>query len=324
MKKYTCFAFTFCTIILIITSCRKDEVPAMDFDVTVSGTTFSLVDTVRFMFKGDADVISFYSGESGNNYAFSNRTSRNDGSFKFSFQTRVDNAAGFAALAAGNLRIMASTNFTAAYSTNTNAALAASADSAMINSATWTDITGRFSIPSSGSTGTFYNSGEVVLGDLVTDPAAPLFLAYKYVGATTGSLGTNGITIGNMALVNNFSDGTSFTYNVLPGSSNSTIWKIIRAANPANAWATSTTQLKFTSTATTAYSEDWAVSNSYFPNQVNPDKAIPVKSLADNKLNGYSYKFKKAGTYSVVFLASNNRKYGKSEKMKEFSITITP
>jgi hypothetical protein len=324
MKKILRLSFLLSYTSILFFSCRKEEIAEVDFEAGLNGTTFSLSDSLRFKFSGNPDVINFYSGQEGNNYEFRNRTARNDGSFRYSFQTRVDNAAGFAAIAAGNLRIMASTNFTANYSTNSNTAIAASMDSALVNAATWVDITNRFFLPATGTAGTFYPSNEVNLSDLITDPAIPVFIAYKYVGPSTGALGTNGITLGSMVLANYFPDGTSVNYPIAPGGSNSTVWKIIRAANAANAWSTTTTQIRFTSTATTAYSEDWIISNSYYPNQVFPDKGICIKNVAENRRESFSYKFTKAGTYNVVLVASNNREFGSKEIVREFKVTVTP
>jgi hypothetical protein len=163
------------------------------------------------------------------------------------------------------------------------------------------------------------------LNDLVKDPAKPLFLAFKFSSPQTPTtLGANGITIGSLVLYNQFADNSIVNYTIAPGGSATTIWRSVKAANTAGSWAFSTTQLKYTSAVTTSFAEQWAISQAYYPNRAVPDKAIVVKGLTMNKLTRFAYKFSTPGTYTVVFIASNNRKFGTSETMKELTITVTP
>jgi hypothetical protein len=85
-----------------------------------------------------------------------------------------------------------------------------------------------------------------------------------------------------------------------------------------------TTQLKFTSSPTTDYSEDWAISNGFSPSLAIPDVAVPIKNITNKPINSYKYKFPKVGDYKVVFMASNNRPNSIKPKIKEIYITINP
>lgn len=305
-------------------ACSKQEsIEDPEFYISSSAFTYRVADTANFFIKGNPDVITFYSGEAGNNYDNRDRTFRTDGQFKFGFQSRVDNAAGFAALAAGALRVLVSTNYLPTYSTLVDPVAAGRADSAMVNAATWTDVTSRFAIPSTGTVSTFYPSGEVNLSDLVTDPNKPIYIAFRYASPTTSTLGTNGITLGSLVLNNVFPEITQ-SFNVNPGGSTSTIWRIVRAANTANAWTTSSTQLKFISSTTTGYSEDWVITNAYYPNLVAPDKAVPIKNITNAPITTFKYKFSTPGIYKVTFIASNNRPGQRKEVLKQLELTITP
>ncbi|MCY7293619.1 MAG: DUF5017 domain-containing protein [Ferruginibacter sp.] len=305
-------------------SCTKDKLEEANLEITTTKNTFKVNEPVQFSLTGNPEIISFYSGEAGKEYQYKNRTTRNDGVLKFGFQTRVDNTAGFAALASGSIKILLSTNFTGNYSTLADPLLARSEDSAMVNTATWTDITSRFFIPTSGIVATFYPSNEISISDLIVDPNKPIYLALKYASPSTGSLGTNGITIGLLVFYNTFPNGSVVNYTIAPGGTISTVWKVIRAANVDNAWSTSSTQLRFTSLLTTQYSEDWAVTNAFFPSVTTPDKPSPIKSITENQLSKYSYRYTMPGTYKVTFVASNNRVYGSNEVTKELTITIIP
>ncbi len=310
---------------VILFSCKKDGAADVVFNVTTIDTTFKVTDSVRFMISGNPDVITYYSGEAGNNYEYKDRTSKEGGTLNLSFQTRVENVDGFTALASGALKVLVSTNFKGTYSTSTDPLVAGSADSAMTNSATWTDITSRFFIPTTGVINTFYSSNEASLSDLVTSSSAPLNIAFKYMAPTTPALGANGITIGSMLMYSSYPDGTTTNFNLVPAASGnvSTIWKMVKAANAANTWTPSSTQLKYTSTLTTAFSEDWAVSNSFYPKTAIPDKGKTLKNIANNPVTNFAYKFAAPGKYKVVFLASNNRATGQKQVLKEINLTIT-
>ncbi|RZK98326.1 MAG: DUF5017 domain-containing protein, partial [Pedobacter sp.] len=57
-------------IIALITSCTKEEEVAPKFDVNAQATTIKAGEEVTFSITGDAKVISFYSGEFRNDYAY--------------------------------------------------------------------------------------------------------------------------------------------------------------------------------------------------------------------------------------------------------------
>lgn len=328
MKKNFRLILSMALTLVLMYSCRKQEnLDVVDFSVTTADSvfTFRVDDTVKFSIAGNPDVIAFYSGEPGHDYDFRNRIYRNDGQLKFSFQSRLDNNAGFRALLNGGLKVLFSNSFPSTYSTSTDSAIAVSQDSTFVNSNNyWTDITNRFFIPTSGTTGTFYPSNEALLSDLVTNPNYPINIAFKYSSPSTGYLSSNGITIGILNLYNKYPDSSQVSFNLEPGGSVSNVWKVIKAANPANAWATSTTQLKFKSDSTALYSEDWAISTSIYPNAVKPDLPIAIKNISNNPLRTYAYKFAATGTYKVVFVASNNRVGNINEITKEIIINIVP
>jgi hypothetical protein len=307
----------------LLNACKKEEVQDVSFDVSVDKNLHSLSDSVLFNISGNPDVITFYSGEPGHNFDFKDRTIRTDGVFKFSFQVRCDDPNGFVAIANKNFKVLVSNNFTGAYSTAADLNTAASQDSVNINKATWVDVTSRFSLPSTGTISTFYTV-TADLSDIAKTSVNPLYIAFKCDGNSFGTLGANGITIGSLSLASSYADGTVANYNVAPGGTISTTWKILKLANALNSWATSTTQLKFTSLPTTDYSEDWAISNGFSPSLAIPDVAVPIKNITNKPVISYKYKFPKVGDYKVVFMASNNRPNSIKPKIKEIYITINP
>ena len=322
MKKiYTFLLFGF--LVFLFNACNKEEVQDVNFNVSVTKNLFNVKDTVQFNIEGNPDVITFYSGEPGRNFDFKDRTVRTDGVFKLSFQIRCDDPNGFAAIANKNFRVLVSNNYLASYSTSADLNIAASQDSAMVNKATWTDVTSRFSLPSTGTISTFYNA-IADLSDIAKSSTNPIYVAFKCDGNSFGALGANGITIGSLLLSSSYADGTVANYNVVPGGTISTTWKVLKLANANNSWATSSTQLKFTSLATSDYSEDWAISNGFSPSLALPDVAVPLKNISNKPITSYKYKFPKAGDYKVVFMASNNTPNSIKVKIKEIYITINP
>ena len=314
-------------IIATLASCQKEKVADVEnFNVYTSGslTTFRVGTNVSFVLSGNPDNISFYSGEKGHDYEFRNRVSRNDGDLRLSFQTRAQNTACFTALAAGALKVYFSNSFPAHFSTLTDALLANSQDSAMLNNnGYWTDITGRFFIPASGTASVYYPSGDTSLNDLITNPDYPCTVAFKMSTPSHGSLSTNGITIGSMNFYSKFPD-TTVKHNLEPGGSTGKIWKVINAANAADSFYKTTTSLKYLGGAATTYSEDWAVSTSYNVTVYPSDIGLAIKNISNNPLTTYSHRFTEPGTHKVVFVASNNRVNGRTEIIKEIIVNIVP
>ena len=313
----------FSFIIISFSACQKEQAPDFTFDVKIDKNVHNLSDTVVFSIEGNPDVITFYSGEPGRNFDYKDRTVRTDGVFKLGFQIRCDDPSGFTAIANQNFKVLVSNNYLASYSTAADLNVAASQDSVMVNKATWIDVTSRFSLPSSGTISTFYTV-LADLSDIAKTSVNPLYVAFKCDGNSFGALGANGITIGSLALSSTYADGTVANYNVAPGGTVSTTWKILKLANTANSWATSTTQLKFTSALTTNYTEDWAISNGFSPSLAIPDVAVPIKNITNKPLTSYKYKFPKVGDYKIVFMASNNRANSIKPKIKEIYLTVNP
>lgn len=322
-KKIVCLGMG--TTFLLFSACKKASVSDPDFAVSVEKTTYDVNDSVTFEISGNPDVIVFYSGETGNDYAFRDRVQKDSGKLKMSFQVRASNTAAFAAIAKKNLQVLASNNFTVNYSTDPDSTIASHQDSLLVNAATWADITDRFALPISGSFALFYNSKEADLSDLVNDPNQPLNLAFKFSGSNIPFLGANGISISNMNLYSKFPNGDSSSFNLAPGGSNSTVWNVVNAANPLNKWLTSTSQLKFTSSskATAFYTEDWVVSTEIYPNAATPDIGLPLKNISNPMVKRYKYAYAKPGNYNIVFLAKNSRDLGETSKLVQIPITIT-
>ncbi len=164
-------------VMLFMASCEKElssvEVP--DLDITVPATTFKVNEEILFRFTGSAAQISFYPGTESAEYQ--HRKGKvldvTGGGAELSFQTA---AVAGAALQNNHIRILASADFNGIY------------DFASLKSAAWTDITSRFTLNT--TTATFTASGVRDISDLITDPAKPVYIAFRY---TTRSQAENGL-----------------------------------------------------------------------------------------------------------------------------------
>jgi hypothetical protein len=76
----------------ILVSCKKDLRPEpLSFNVTTANSTYHTGDTVRFIFSGNPDVITFYSGEPGKNYEFKDKDDPDRGVAIKDISQRLDN-----------------------------------------------------------------------------------------------------------------------------------------------------------------------------------------------------------------------------------------
>lgn len=276
-------------------SCSKNlAIKPLSFDVTTSSTTYRVGDTVHFNFTGNPDIISFYSGEPGTNYANRNRVIL-PGISQLQFTSYVQNA-----IQLNTLKLLVSNNFNAMY------------DSANVLNGTWTDITSR-ALLSTGVTGT--PSGIIDLSDFAAKNL-PVYIAFKY-NAVTGTIQpTWTIQSFNLNLLQ--PDNTIMPIATISNAG----WKKVNILNPAAVWNITATQLSIAGgNATAATNEDWAISSLLYLNKVAPDVAVSIKNITQ-VLNSYDYVFKIPGVYKVVFLAGNATADAQQSTTQEVDLTI--
>lgn len=178
MKRSKYIFYTF--IALVVASCSKKlEVAIPELSVTPVSTTVKAGETVVFTLGNEKspDNLFFFSGEPLQQYSNSygvgkGRLALNSSGYSFSFQSRFDyngpptDSVAKYGLQTGQLSMWASTDF--------NGKL----DSASVKSATWTDITDKFTLPTAQHASSFTNSGVNNLTDVLVK-GKPLYLAYK-------------------------------------------------------------------------------------------------------------------------------------------------
>lgn len=343
---------------IFFSSCEKDlKVDAApDFDVTVDGTAHKVGQPVNFKFTGNADMISFFSGEESRDYNF--REGR-----KITFNYKGAKLAFNSAVTGGTqdkqLSVLISNDFKGDYSSL-----------ASIKAATWVDITDSVAL---GTGTTFVNSGSKNISSF-TEGGGPVYVAFKYL--TRPQL-VNGAV--RTWMIENFSVQSIELFNGSPlvvkdqAFAAFTVVDEDKANNPSRT-TMSGTRLSLRGNAyedpadpkynpenpiydpknpiydpksdqydplavrpeykpydpASPYNdplrETWAVSSAITTNEVQlaPDRPIAIRGIRNPKLVEYPYTFTKPGTYEVVFVASNSTINEQKTVIKKVNLTIAP
>lgn len=306
-----------CAGLIVINACRSHDVVAPDFDVTTTKKTFKIGDTILFQFSGNPNYLSFYSGEQGKIFENKDRIQAK-GVSKLQFTSARANGT-----QANSLQLLYSTNFpgiTAGDTTLTKTKL---------TGATWTDITSRATL----STGASTASGVIDLSDIAAG-GKPIFLAFKYLGAT-GSI-QNKWTITNLTVTNTLPDANVYTIanlntTAIANYGVSTIfppgWVGYKILNNFSWVVSAGSSLVITGATTVANAtnpaESWVIMGPVDLSRVSPDIGVSLKDQTTTVAN-YTYVYKTAGTYNVTFRAANSNTYGLQEVVKQMQLTITP
>lgn len=335
MRRSYIFLFT---LAFAATSCsKKDEVkPVASFTVNAAtrngtaSTSFALGDTTNFVFGGNPNIITFYSGEVGNRYGYRSRISA-AGIPQLKFSTIRANGG-----QANSLSLLVSSDFkgivlrTAAGVQVRDTA----ATNVNIAGAAWTDISGK-ALFSAGATAAVA-SGTIDLSDFAKN-GNPVYIAFKY-NALAGSI-QNKWTISALTLNNLLPDGTTYTNASLNGPTkgitnygNSTYgpgWAVSYdpAKNVNNlGWVyTDGTSLVITGATTaasaTASAEAWAIMGPLDLSRVTPDAGLGIKAISAT-LSAYQYKYTVAGTFNSVFVAGNQTPDNSASKEVALQIIV--
>ncbi len=311
MKKQ--FAFIGAIVMLVASSCKKD-IPGYinedgSFDASLPVSNIAAGDTAYFNLFDNPDVISFYSGEVGHEYANKDRTVLEGGSLIMKFESRVT-----VSTPDTLLDVMISNDFNGNY------------DSANVANANWKRMTNKFVFPDTTATlGVFYPSGAtsadfVNLTDSVTT-GHPFYLAFKYNNvAPTGILWS----INKLAMYNTFASGGVANATVIDSNQiSSGNFTSVQFGDNIPRWTTSSTYLKCTnSTTAPTPSTYWYISRPLNPSAVNPDLPISIKNISQNPLTSFNYKYSTPGTYKATFVAAYKRLNYEKTIVKEFTIVV--
>jgi hypothetical protein len=334
---------------LLLASCDKfEESQAPDFEVTTQQASYKVGQPVNFQFQGQADMISFYSGQALNDYAFKEGRviDATGAGATLSFSTSLQGTG----TQKNTFKVLASTDFNGKYD-----------DLASVKAATWTDITSRFTL-SPGTSTAFTASGQQDISDLLV-PGKPIYIAFQYHNKPQQANG-----LARQWMVQTFAVKSSKTLED----------KALTLADQMNAGFVLVDQYKdqaparslVTSTRITLYaniykdpasplydpnnpiyhqdsaeydpnavyvpydpaspyndpeSENWAISKPIYTQTIDlgPDRAVAVKGM-ETQPDSYVFTYDTPGTYKAYFVAANANIAGSRQVVRSVDITIDP
>ena len=309
-----------CTLIialgfLFLVACQKETtVEAPVFDVTVSLSTIKAGDSVEFTLSGNPDIMTFYSGEAGSDYAFKDKERIYGATTSLSFQS-----AKYAGDNDDCAALKYSTDFSGVYEPDA------------IRQATWIDISERFNIPDiNGTSAVMEASGERDITDLFPDADTPIYFGWFFT--TNENSGRTRFQVRDFEVIGVVAENPELSaakYNFV--SSGFTMVKgegfQIQDHPTTTPRVTETAIIWDGVFATTSFKEGWAVSLPiYGASQINlgSDYGTPIKALIDPPLTAHSFTYEKPGTYTATFVATNASVYEVKENTKQITIIVTP
>jgi len=296
-----------------LSSCQKDEPVNVDFSVNTTDVIVNVTDSVTFNLQGYADIIAFYSGEAGNEYANRQRTDVDGLGLRLTIASRVLYGA-----QEKNLKLLLSTKFSGIYKASD------------VQESDWIDITDKFTWSTAASGGiaaTTTTSGPVDLTDYIV-PGKPIYFGYRYESEAATTAATAGRTwrlptfkleaITEDGKANEIANVLTAGWTAVPIVSavtkpeNTSYWTI-RASDP---------YLWFTPNSTLEPHLHWMITAPFMPTAIKPDKSKTIKAFIDKMNSTYKYAFKKAGKYKVTFVGINVNNHGQKEVVHELNVEV--
>lgn len=320
--KTTYFSLIF-PCLLLLGACNKDndmmvEAPSFDvIDYEVRDGIDSLgnpVQQIVFNLEGNADIISFFSGEVLKEYAYKDGHVIDVDALTMSFE--------YIATLNSNpnpdwdqLSIHATHSFDGTVTEE---------------GAGWTDITARFALPKAHEATTRTTTSADISDLLVT--GQPLYIAFKYItpprglgeGYTTWDIHdfrVNAQTVLGTEAVVNQRDAALPLYHFGPDDADTPG----RAARTVSA----ATRLRFRANILEEnipfMAGVWAVAPPIVLGSeidLGPDRPTPIKGRIDPVLKEYAYVYVQPGNYKVAFVATNVTTKGEASVVKELDIIV--
>ncbi len=320
------------TLILIVAgilpcvSCEDNnpDVPQLSVAVDTENATgidesgvpvFKKGSSVKFTFEGQADMITFYSGEPGMMYQHKDRTKLQGFPF-MQFNTQMENGN----MPPGFLSVLLSSDFAGFTKDKEN-------DARNISDATWTDVTEQCNIP---LTQTTQLSPRI---DLSAYAGKPLYVAFRYNRPANTDFPR--YQIKNFRIQNE-ADGTAYEimttrnagwtafdfnapantdpYASTGGGTATRIWDLRNATSDDRISIGYNSQIN---------NNDWAITAAIDLTSVSPDLGQGIKAYNDDRLKEFNYIFNTVGTFTVSFLTTNSRYSETETSLKEVTIRIT-
>lgn len=329
MMKFKYFGFLIAGIAIALQSCDNlEEISTPYFQAFVDKEVYTAGDTVRISFKGDVDYITLFTGKSGNDYDFKEKTRLLQIPYYVDFTTHARDGN-----QTNQMSILVSKNFDGDYSF------------AGAKRATWNDVTSKFIMAPAGyrdylASGLGNVSDAIFEGD--EDTSHVYFAIRQIVKDQTTIIGYDAankpiLNTGNLNRVQNFRIRTQADINsefkdFYPYASFGFGPTIISSSNKQTGRAgfegTNIIMMRNnTGSGSSLETEDWVISKKMmFPRaiDVGRDWGLPIKSINDRRLDYYQVAYNEPGDYQIVVFGFNANANGKKEVEKRINIKVLP
>lgn len=321
---------------------RLEEFEAAEpFAATTVATTCKAGEPIRFSLTGLAETVDFYSGEMFHEWAYAKQDRLAYPDILFSFKSQLQ---GGTQLKCVSVKVSSDFNGTC--------------DEENILKATWTDITGRFTLPTKiwtsndGPTkagryeepGRMTPSGEASLAPYYSDNNRLYVALFYHIDAYDAKVANirTGVWFTDIRADRVENDSRTVLYSQM-GDTNAA-QAAITIVNGSNILASSSTKSDWGANCKTQDTgldinawrfwcdqkiavpfDAWAVMPCMERNPQNfgPDKPEVVKRAGDAMPAEYSYVFAEPGTYTVTLVGTSQSLTGAVEIVREFVVTVT-
>jgi hypothetical protein len=316
------------SLLLAASACNPDDVESLSFNVRTEGevTTIKTDEEIHFLIDGNADYITFYSGEDGSNYDRMNRTETEIASLTLSCSFKQQ----YNDLNYLNKEIVhayISTDFSGTYTPEE------------LNKATWKPISGKANgylpMPVPTSASAVETSGTIDLSQF-TDINQNFYVAYQYNAQGRDEIpAANGngkytnrprVDITGLKLQKTTSDGQ--VINITDAIKDWAFRPVFVQSSTKTNYQVSDNSLLFQPQKATPGANGkepdevvWMVSQNINPRSVEPDKGTAIQSV-EARLNKYSYSYRKPGTYTATFVAKNANMWECQTTVRQITIVV--
>ena len=299
-------------------ACDNNDVqmPTMAFtsnkSVVADTMRCAVNDTIIFTPAGNADYVTFWSGETLKNYFRVQHSTVSKANISFVSGLNKD-----ASLSTTyEYKVLLSTDYTA------NHALTATAINSIQN-ATWKDITSSFANNTTSSSTVGVPSGNL---DVTAYANTPFYIAFKYKNDTIAkgpTLFVNSFTVADSTKEFGLTTNLINPVTTLVTSVGNTSWYSCLVSGDltyANKWVVSGTQVQVSGKANYK-NEAWLVSPIINLSRGTADQGVYVKDITGLP-RPYSYVYTKAGTYTAVFVLTNSYLGVSKQNIQKFIIQV--
>lgn len=312
MKRYLLFMVA----AALCAGCDKgfEKVSEPTLELSTPTTTYFTQEPVVFHIESDANFLSFYSGERGNDYAYAHKERIYEGEAYLSFNSAFQAGAQWKRQLETDvekklLRVFYSVDFSGVYTIEE------------VERATWKELTTHFTFPESRATSAkalnqTTPSGAVNVKELIAeeDLSKPIYFAFYYRAEGYDATLNNARS---RASVMNFQlytrcEEVNATENIATQSNAG--WQFVTKGyeNESGNYAPEVTSsmIWFDCDGGTVATERhcWAVSSAITINttvNIGCDYGVGIKSFAGEPVTSYTYTYAEPGTYDVYVTAAN-------------------